>query len=337
MNFGPDLFQFYIRSISDLLAGDDFVPASVDNSRLVGAGNGSFKDKDRASSSSLFSNAIGNKLSSHEKALLTSKLRQCVIALSQEADEMLDPVMSMIRLRALMEPTPTKSCVGYQDINGNNGTEIRAQKRLKVSVDDEPLNISPHSCNLSGEGSLKEQKGVAEGSKSLTRCINKGCLKSMQKSNSDDSKSLCDDCSKQGINKTFPESSSREDIGNGEVNDDLQFLLGNKPIVLEKMEKHSAELSATLQHMKDKLEDLLDIVISSCRPMTITEMHKLRSLVGKLPPKNLDRVVEIVKQGKPPEYYSTNEIVTELQNEDNVTLWRIYIYVKAVENAAKLS
>lgn len=139
------------------------------------------------------------------------------------------------------------------------------------------------------------------------------------------------------MNESFLGSTSRDDKENGEVNDDLQVLLVNRgPKVVEKMEKHSAELSAMLGCMEDKLEELLDVIISSCRHMTLLEKHKLRKLIEKLPPKNLDRVAEIIQRGKPSEKRSCDNIDVDLQQEDNITLWRLYFYVKAVENAQKL-
>ncbi|KAI3503505.1 hypothetical protein L1887_31948 [Cichorium endivia] len=301
---GPDLFQFYIRGLSDILSGDDLSPSS---SRGASANT-------PAGSVSLFSNAVGDGLSDVQKARLKTMLRQSVIALTQEVDEMLGPVFSMHRLRALM--APTKNCARFQDANSDVEPDNRAHKRLKVMSD-----------------------------KSSTRCQNKGCVKFSgmhkytQKSNPDESKTLCGDCLKQAneSRESFLGSSSRDDKENGEVNDDLQVLLVNRgPKVEEKMEKHAAELSATLGRMEEKLEELLDVIISSCRPMTLVEKHKLCRLIEKLPPKNLDRVAEIIQRGKPSETRSSHEITVELQNEDDLTLWRLYFYVKAVENAQKL-
>ncbi|KVI02501.1 hypothetical protein Ccrd_019259 [Cynara cardunculus var. scolymus] len=290
----PDLFQFYIQGVAELLSGDDFSPFSC---RVVGTTNGSFRDKellpkkeeeeggcdektDFVGFGSLFRNAAGDGLSGFKKAKLLAMLRQSVVALTREVDEMLDPVFSMHRLRGLM--APTKSSARYQDPNSKDENESRALKRLKVpsssSSINEPLIVSPVSCNLTGEGSQNERKGVvAKPGKSLTGCSTIGCAK---------------------FSKTdmYPEKSNLDEP---KVNDDLQVLLVNRgPKVEEKMEKHSAELSATLDRMQEKLEELLDIVISSCRPMTLAEKLQLRRLIENLPTKNLDRVVEIIQLGK---------------------------------------
>ncbi|XP_023756239.1 uncharacterized protein LOC111904744 isoform X1 [Lactuca sativa] len=303
-NIGPDLFQYYIRGVSELLSGDDFSPSS---SRLVGTeANKSIASNEKTSPAglgSLFSNAVGDGLSGVEKARLMSMLRQSVVTLTKEVDEMLGPVFSMHRLRALMGPT--KTCARFQDSNCEVVTENHAPKRLK--------------------GTPNEQKGMGISDKS---CQNKECAKfsetdnNTQKSNTNESKSLCGDCLKQAnasheyMNESFLGSTSRDDKENGEVNDDLQVLLVNRgPKVVEKMEKHSAELSAMLGCMEDKLEELLDVIISSCRHMTLLEKHKLRKLIEKLPPKNLDRVAEIIQRGKPSEKRSCDNIDVDLQQE----------------------
>ncbi|XP_024975871.1 uncharacterized protein LOC112513749 isoform X2 [Cynara cardunculus var. scolymus] len=345
----PDLFQFYIQGVAELLSGDDFSPFSC---RVVGTTNGSFRDKellpkkeeeeggcdektDFVGFGSLFRNAAGDGLSGFKKAKLLAMLRQSVVALTREVDEMLDPVFSMHRLRGLM--APTKSSARYQDPNSKDENESRALKRLKVpsssSSINEPLIVSPVSCNLTGEGSQNERKGVvAKPGKSLTGCSTIGCAKFSktdmypEKSNLDEPKFVCDDCLKQAkgslnymdVNESFFGSSSRDDKGNGEVNDDLQVLLVNRgPKVEEKMEKHSAELSATLDRMQEKLEELLDIVISSCRPMTLAEKLQLRRLIENLPTKNLDRVVEIIQLGKRSGSQSSDHMTVDLQHEEN--------------------
>ncbi|KAI3665996.1 hypothetical protein L6452_44634 [Arctium lappa] len=353
MNVGPDLFQFYIQGVAELLSGDDFSPFSC---RVGGATNGGFRDKelpkkeeeggcdekpDSVGFGSLFCNPAGDGLSGFKKAKLLAMLRQSVVALTREVDEMLDPVFSMHRLRSLM--APTKSCARYQDANDKDENGNRALKRLKVPSS---------SSSVTGEGSQNERKGVvSKPGKLLTGCCNRGCAKFSKmdmypdKSNPDESKFVCDGCLKQArgppnyknVNESLLGSSSIDDKENGEVNDDLQVLLVNRgPKVEEKMEKHSAELSATLDRMQEKLEELLDVVISSCRPMTLAEKLQLRRLIENLPPKNLDRVVEIIQRGKCSNNGSSHHMTVDLQHEDDLTLWRLYFYVKAVENARKL-
>lgn len=51
--------------------------------------------------------------------------------------------------------------------------------------------------------------------------------------------------------------------------------------------------------------------------MTLTEKQQLRKLIQKLPPKNLDRVVEIIQHGKLAEPQSRDEIFVDLEKEVN--------------------
>ncbi|KAI3713802.1 hypothetical protein L1987_72388 [Smallanthus sonchifolius] len=59
---------------------------------------------------------------------------------------MLDPVLSMLRLRVLL--APEKSYATYQDANDKDEFEERSQKRLKVT---DPLNVSSASYDLTEE------------------------------------------------------------------------------------------------------------------------------------------------------------------------------------------
>lgn len=134
------------------------------------------------------------------------------------------------------------------------------------------------------------------------------------------------------------ESNIGSEDDNGEVDNVLQFFLENDSLEFEEIvKKYSDELSETLRHMEQQLEELLDTVLSSCRPMTLAEKQQLRKLIQNLPPKNLDRAVEIIRRGKPTEAQSCDEIFVELEKEDNRTLWRLYYYIEAVEKARVLS
>lgn len=53
------------------------------------------------------------------------------------------------------------------------------------------------------------------------------------------------------------------------------------------------------------------------RAMTLTEKQQLCKLIQKLPPKNLDRVVEIIQHGKLAEPQSCGEIFVDLEKEVN--------------------
>ena len=61
----------------------------------------------------------------------------------------------------------------------------------------------------------------------------------------------------------------------------------------------------------------LKLSTSIYRSMTLTEKQQLRKLIQKLPPKNLDRVVEIIQHGKRAEPQSCEEIFVDLEKEVN--------------------
>ncbi|KAL3526361.1 hypothetical protein ACH5RR_011017 [Cinchona calisaya] len=121
------------------------------------------------------------------------------------------------------------------------------------------------------------------------------------------------------------------------IDDDLQLLLENDNTKLDEiMTKHSDQLLETIGHMEQKLEEFLDLVMSNCRLMTLTEKQQLRKLIQNLPSRNLERVVEIIRRSRPSATYSCDEIPVDLEEESKVTLWRLYYYVEAVASARKL-
>lgn len=101
--------------------------------------------------------------------------------------------------------------------------------------------------------------------------------------------------------------------------------------------KHAKEYTLTLCHMEQKLEAILETTTSRCRTMTRVEKQELKSSIQKLPSKNLERVAEIISRKKLPDSPSSDEVFVDLENEDKTTLWRLYFYVKAVDNARKLA
>lgn len=49
--------------------------------------------------------------------------------------------------------------------------------------------------------------------------------------------------------------------------------------------------------------------------MTLSEKQQLQKLIQKLPPRNLDRVVEIIERNKPSGKYSSGKIHIDLEKE----------------------
>ncbi|XP_057492052.1 uncharacterized protein LOC130777664 isoform X2 [Actinidia eriantha] len=263
---GPDCFAFYTHEVAELLSqDDDFLPLSSETSELVGRTSGvggdraisrhNYSGKDKIVLGSLFCNPTGARLSDIKKERLKALLRQSVIALSQEVDEMLDPVLGIHQILSHLKYR--KSLSNYSGVACEGDAEQHPQKKIKLSTS---ISIPPHASPASSVSA--------------------------------------------------------------EVNDDLQFLLENDAV--------------KLGYMEQLLEVILDTVVSNCRSMTLTEKQQLQRLIQKLPPRNLDRVVEIIRRDTPFERYSSDEIYVDLEKEDNTTLWRLYYYVEAIENARKL-
>ncbi|CAI9090150.1 OLC1v1024859C1 [Oldenlandia corymbosa var. corymbosa] len=125
----------------------------------------------------------------------------------------------------------------------------------------------------------------------------------------------------------------QKSLPSAEMDGDIRFILNSESSKVEQLvQKHSAQLLDRVEQMKQKLEEFTDLLLSKFRPMTLTEKQKVQKLIQNLPPKNLDRIVEIIVRDKP----CTEEIHVDLEEQSNVTLWRLYFFVVAVESARKL-
>ncbi|KAL9289849.1 hypothetical protein ACSQ67_024380 [Phaseolus vulgaris] len=87
------------------------------------------------------------------------------------------------------------------------------------------------------------------------------------------------------------------------------------------------------------LHDMVNLTCAgvALSSMTLAEKQQLQSLIQKLPSRNLDRVVELLRRNRPAEEQSYDQIFVDLETEDNASLWRLYYYVEAVEKAKSLS
>ncbi|KAK4417834.1 hypothetical protein Salat_2196100 [Sesamum alatum] len=279
---GPDFFGFYRNEVSELLSQDEDLLPPDQTSDLAGnicevdREKGSTKNSCRTKdsngiigSASLFSNGIGALLTESKKERLKSLLRQSVFTLTQEVDEMMDPVLSICRIRSCLR---CKESILSLDASARKADEPeRPHKKLKV----------------------------------LPECSN-------QK------------------NGSIMNSDTTVDAVGIEMDDDLRFLLENDSTKVEElMKKHCGELSDTLDHMEQNLDELLNIMMTTCRSMTPAEKQQLRRLIQNLPPRNLDYVVEIIGRNKLSVKSSCDEVHVDLDKEDNVTLWRLYFYVTA--------
>ncbi|ESQ46908.1 hypothetical protein EUTSA_v10027933mg [Eutrema salsugineum] len=124
-----------------------------------------------------------------------------------------------------------------------------------------------------------------------------------------------------------------------EVEDDLQILRRTDPGLFEEIErKHTNDVLASLDNMKQQLEKLLDNVATKCRPMSRGEKRDLQKSIKELPGENLKRIAGIIKD----HYVASgkefrDEVTVNLEEEDNILLWRLHFYVGAVKNARKLA
>ncbi|XP_073385171.1 transcription factor GTE1-like isoform X1 [Physcomitrium patens] len=71
-------------------------------------------------------------------------------------------------------------------------------------------------------------------------------------------------------------------------------------------------------------------MITTIRSMSIEEKRHLGQSLGKLPPDNLSRVIQIVSQRNPSFNIHSDEIEVDIDAQDPATLWRLQHYVQAV-------
>ncbi|GFZ19075.1 hypothetical protein Acr_27g0008140 [Actinidia rufa] len=233
-NVGPDCFAFYTHEVAELLSqDDDFLPFSSETSELVGRMSGvigdgaisrhNYNGKDKIVLGSLFCNPTGARLSDIKKERLKALLRQSVIALSQEVDEMLDPVLGIRRLQSHLKHR--KSLSNYSGVVCEGDTEQHPQKKIKLSAS---ISISPHASPASSI-SAEDSDSESSDANLPTKVISNGVTKSNAHCHTTET-------SKWGSGPEGPE-----------VNDDLQFLLENDAVkVEESIKKHSDELSTTV-------------------------------------------------------------------------------------------
>ncbi|KAL0549461.1 hypothetical protein IC582_013943 [Cucumis melo] len=254
--FGPDTFYYFKREVIDLLSQEDNVPSPPQNSQKSGA-------------SPPFSDCIGPKLSHFKKEKLKTLLRQSVVTLSKEVNEMFEPARSTQHLKSYL-----RSKKNLEKVDMNN-VEQAPFKKLK---------------SLSPLTSLSEHEDYANLGSSMM------------------------------------------------IDDELQFFLDNYSEQIEDVvTEFSNDLSGTLGHMAQQLEEVLDSVLPNFRPMTFKEKEQLQKLIQELPSENIRRVAEIVIQHRTDKTDLSGEIHIDLDKENNTTLWRLYYYVEAVEKAKKLA
>ncbi|XP_019183502.1 PREDICTED: uncharacterized protein LOC109178325 isoform X1 [Ipomoea nil] len=342
-NLEPDYFGFYKCEIAELLSEDeDFLPSSLQipvSAENLNGNKASHRRKEcnGASSSSLFSNCIGPEVSGIKMVQLKSLLRQGVFALSEEVDEKVDFVFNICRLQSFLRfngSLITSSSAGSDFDQGNPCKKLKPSTLSSPASDCQDVGVSASRGEISNntenrctESHTEAPQGRSspEGTKPFHNACRPDGDKGTESLLMNEKNSDC----LLGINV----GAAKED----QDVDDLPFLLQNDSSTVEEvLKKHSDDLSVMLEKMEQKLEELLDIVMSKCRLMTLSEKQQLQRMIKNLPPRNLDSVVKIIQRHRKSNANSCHEIHIDLEKEDNVTLWRLYFYIEAVENAKKL-
>ncbi|KAH9791081.1 NET domain-containing protein [Citrus sinensis] len=360
---GPDYFGFYTCEIMELLSQDeDPLPSTSRTSELTRKKCSGVRGKDTIDTSgrgtvSSFSNSIGAGFTDFKKERLRSLLRQGVFDLAPEVDEMLDPVIAMCQLQSQVRNR--KCSPNVNEVACKGDAEQVPRKKLKTSIYSLHSSLKHGSCregsvsNGIDSKSLDAALSEKEMSNFKKNCAHCHCQNTSQLTSPNGPKSLCDGCiSSYGKDKDLhSDSNIGADKENGEVDDDLQFLLeSDSSEVEETVKKYSDELFATVIsrtfrfYVRKAFRPFIDIVCGLVagwspelyRPMTRPEKQELRKLIQKLPQNNLARVVEIVQHSKLADSRPSDEYFVDLEKEDNVTLWRLFYYVKAVEKAREL-
>ncbi|KAL7140664.1 hypothetical protein ABFS83_08G003700 [Erythranthe nasuta] len=341
INVGPDFFGYYASEVAQLLSQDECLfPFPHPVTHLAGnlhevvgekvsteSGCRNKKYVGIKGSAPLFSTGIGALLSDFKKERLKILVRQGVFTLTQEVDEMIDPIISFCRLQSSLRCKDTLLGLDASTCKADQ-PQHPPHKRLKVL---------PAFSDSEGE-----HMSVALPEKESSNDVLKKCIHCQTTSAPDGTKSICHACGLSYAKNLENVSSMNSDTEAGktsrdvEIDDDLRILLENDSAVVEElMKKHFDEFSGTLHHMEQKLEELLNNLMTSCRPMTITEKQRLRKLIQNLPPTNLERVVEIIGHSKLSEGDSCDQVHVDL-DEEEVTLWRLYFYVTTVQGSITL-
>ncbi|CAI9752612.1 unnamed protein product [Fraxinus pennsylvanica] len=303
-NIGPDFFGFYTSEVAELLSqDDDFVPFLPQISGL--AGNLLELDRDKSISKNSCIKKENSGISG-STSLYTNGIGSLL------------PDFKMERLRSLL-------CESVLTL----GQEINEMIDPVISICRIQSCLRYKNSLLTFEGSGCEIDQVEHPQKKLK--VSPPTL----------------DSENEHVHLDVPGKEVSNDVKKSpqlwvgsdrtKIDGDLRYILESDSTKVEElMKKYSDELSTMICHMEQKLEELLDIVMSSCRPMNLRLFVVEALLIQSLPPGNLDRVAEIIRHRNPSKNTSSDEIRVDLDDEDIVTLWRLYYYVTAVEKARTL-
>ncbi|XP_074309317.1 uncharacterized protein LOC141643878 [Silene latifolia] len=243
----------------------------------------------------------------------------------------------------------------FSNSNSNSRKLVAANSSSPVTSFSKSLDDSIPACK---KDLLKAS--LRQSARALTREVDEmidpvmrirhiiACLKSKTNRNLDGEALLTGDLTSPRKKQRTRASNGKEDLLTeqsrdaepeiAEDDEDLKLLLGSKNSVVEEiMIKQSNEHYETLNYMELQLEEILGAVASKCRQMTHQEKQQLQKLIQQLPSSSLNRIVEIIHHGKSCDTLSLDELVVDLEVQNNATLWRLYFYTRAVENARKLA
>ncbi|VVB04220.1 unnamed protein product [Arabis nemorensis] len=219
----------------------------------------------------------------------------------------------------------------------------RSQVSELLSQDERSL----HHDQQSGERSLESPigAGMSNDKKENMNVLLRQCVRNLTPEIDEMQQRVCSMYLISQLGNKSPSSSpSRlksigpEEFG-GAIEDDIQLLLSSDPDLVKKItSQYSNVLLSKLEDMEQKVENLLDEVVTTCRPMTCGEKLDLQNSIKELPEKNLDRIAEIVRN----HYISSGKdlsdvVIVNLNQLENVTLWRLHYYIAAVKSATDLA
>ncbi|RZC67086.1 hypothetical protein C5167_010769 [Papaver somniferum] len=298
-----------------------------------------------------FSDSFRPGLSHISLKNLKTCLKQGVTDLSKEVDQMVEPVLGMHKITSSLKdkergvvsslpskkqkssssstpistPTCSDSSIGPQSSTQGSGSDT------VVSDESGRKGGKGKRCSNCSSPTTPQWRVGPSGAKVVSQTLLSLSMPQLA--------TLCNACGIRYKKQKAASDAKGAEEDTESVNDYLLTLLEDGGMQAKAaLYKHNDELAKQLEHMEQKLEEVLDIVVSKCRQMNIVEKQQLRNLIQTLSPKNLDRVVQIIKRRKLPKGgQSFYELNIDLDKEDNGTLWRLYYYVRAAENAKRLS
>ncbi|KAH1150284.1 hypothetical protein AAZX31_16G063300 [Glycine max] len=158
---GPDYFGYYSSEVVNLLSQDeDVFPVSTQTPELPESKYEEGRKKNLVNQSDncsgpLYSNAVGACLSDFKKDRLKSLLRQSVIALSSEVDQVVDPVFAAYHLQANLK---SKSQSLNDTATASDNVVQVPCKKLKMSSSSSSDRFLEQATNVNPQCSRKDPK-----------------------------------------------------------------------------------------------------------------------------------------------------------------------------------